>query len=385
MIPPDIEELLAPLERFESIRGRAMRLGSRLADLSYANPYEGVQEASKAAIQEALLEDRLLALQYSPFGGYVPVRRAVADALRSSHQLDFGFRDVILTSGAMAALHVALRSIQPRGEVIVPVPCWLDHPLYVRAVGLRPVLVPLAPDSLDLDVDAIEKAITQETVAVMLSHPANPSGIDYRPEVLAELGRVLAQAEGSLGTAISLIADESHRDFTMPGRFRSASSFIDRTFVVYSFGKYHFMQGQRLGYLAVSPKHPDREVVSEESVRWTRILGLATPTSLMQRALPRLLAIEHDQTWLVRWRERFVTQLTSLGYSVVPPNATMFVYVKTPSPYDDFAFLEEMAGAGLLALPAPIFHHRGYFRLSLTGSEAMLERALLIMDGLGGR
>jgi aspartate/methionine/tyrosine aminotransferase len=57
----------------------------------------------------------------------------------------------------------------------------------------------------------------------------------------------------------------------------------------------------------------------------------------------------------------------------------MFVYVRNPSSYDDFEFVEELATAGLLVLPAPVFHHRGFFRLSLTGSEPMLEQALSIL------
>ena len=108
---------------------------------------------ARSAIREALDDDRLLGLQYSPFGGHTVVRRKVADAFRGTHGLDFTFRDVILTSGAMAALHIALRmAARADGEVIVPVPCWIDHPLYVRAIGLSPVLVPLARASFDLDV-----------------------------------------------------------------------------------------------------------------------------------------------------------------------------------------------------------------------------------------
>jgi aspartate aminotransferase len=217
----------------------------------------------------------------------------------------------------------------------------------------------------------------------MLSHPANPSGRNYGPELLSELGGEIARAEASLGIGISLIADESHRDFTPSGGYHSASAFVDRALVVYSFGKYHFMQGQRLGYLAVSPRHPERRRASEEAVRWTRILGLATPTSLMQRAVPRLLSLEHDQAWLLGWRARFVKQLSSFGYRVIPPQATMFIYVKTPDGYEDFGFVEELAAAGMLALPAPIFHHRGYFRLSLTGTEGMLEQALSVLERYG--
>jgi aspartate aminotransferase len=67
------------------------------------------------------------------------------------------------------------------------------------------------------------------------------------------------------------------------------------------------------------------------------------------------------------------------GYTVIHPNATLFVYVRTPPKADDFDFIAGLASEGVLALPAPVFHHTGYFRLSLTGSEQMMESALPIL------
>ena len=91
MIPTRTHELLEPLERFEDIRRSVVRLGPRLCDLAYANPYSGVQDDVRAAIRRALDEDRALDLQYTPFGGHALPRRATADALRKSHGLDFNF------------------------------------------------------------------------------------------------------------------------------------------------------------------------------------------------------------------------------------------------------------------------------------------------------
>jgi aspartate aminotransferase len=380
MIPVELERLLEPLERFEAIRRRVVRLGDRLCDLSYANPYAGAQQDVRGAIRDALDDERLLDLQYAPFGGQTLARRAVADALRASHELPFTFSDVVLTPGAMSALHLALlTSARAAGEVIMPVPCWLDHPLYGRATGLRPMPVPLAPETFELDVGAVADAVSERTCAVLLSHPANPTGRNYAPAQLAPLAETLRHAEERLGSEITLIADETHRDFTDAGTYHSAAGFWDRTLVVYSFGKYHFIQGQRLGYVAVSPRHPARKETSAELVRWTRITGVATPTALMQRAIPRLLALRHDQAWLPRWRRRLVRQLALDGYRVVQPDATLFVYVQTPPGYDDFDFVTELASEGVLVLPAPVFHHTGYFRLSLTGSEEMLEAALPVL------
>lgn len=380
MIVPSLEQLLRPLELFEEIRRRAVRLGDRLCDLSYANPYEGVAERARGALENTLADERLLDLQYSPFGGQTSVRRAVADALTTSHGLPFAFDDIILTPGAMAALHLALRgSGQPGDQVVIPVPCWLDYPLYARHVGLEPVLVPLADGNFTLDVDAIAGAITARTCAVLLSHPSNPAGQNYDAEALRALAEALALAEQRIGRSITLVVDEAHRDFTTLGSFRSASTLCPTTLIVYSFGKYHFMQGQRIGYIAVSPRHPRRAELSHELVRWVRIAGFCTPTALMQRALPRLLSLRHDYSWVACWRERFVESLSAAGYVTAVPDATLFIYVATPKPNDDFEFIRGLAAAGVLVLPAPLFHHRGYFRLSLTGSERMLVQALPIL------
>jgi aspartate aminotransferase len=383
MIEAEVASLLEPLERFEEIRRRASRLGSRLADLSYANPYPGAQSAARAAIAEALEAERLLDLQYSPFGGHTVVRRTVADALRESHDLPFTFKDVVLTSGAMAALQVALRmAAQAGGEVVIPTPCWLDYPVYAQHVGLQAKLVELEPPDFALNSEALAAAMTSRTCALLLSHPANPTGRSYRAEELSALGTVLKAAESEHGCRPTLIADETHRDFVAPDRYISAASFVDRTVLVYSFGKYHFIQGQRLGYATVSPRHPERVQASAEMIRWTRITGLCTPTALMQRAVGRLLSLRYEQGWLEQWRRRFLDDLKQAGYAVVPPDGTLFVYVRTPDDADDFSFIEDLVSHGVLALPARVFHHSGYFRLSLTGSEDMLERGLAALTRL---
>ena len=384
MISPELMSLLEPLERFELIRRRVARLGDRLCDLSYANPYEGAQENAKQAIRTALEDERPLGLQYSPFGGQTLARRAVADSLRAGQRLPFTFSDIVLTPGAMAALQLAMRvSGEPGDEIIVPVPCWLDYPLYARYLGFVPVLVPLEQGTFELDPNAIGRAVSSRTCAVLLSNPNNPTGRNASQSVLQELSCTLRAAEARTKRSVTVIADETHRDFTLEGQFSALAEFVDRVMVIYSFGKRHFMQGQRLGYVGVSPRHPERRDVADELVRWTRITGIATPTALMQRAIPSLLALEGDGAMsIAKWRYRMRTELSLLGYVVVEADATMFLYVQTPPGRDDFDYIEDLATQGVLALPAPCFHHEGYFRLALTASESMLHRALQIFDSL---
>jgi len=385
VIPPTLEPLLRPLEEFEAIRRRAVRLGDRLCDLSYANPYEGVAQSTRTLLRGVLDRERLLDLQYSPFGGQTLVRRAVADDLVARQGLPYGFEDVVLTPGAMAALHLALRLAGvPGDEVVIPVPCWLDYPLYAHHLGLVPVLVSLAGSDFGLDVPAIARAIGPRTAAVLLSNPSNPVGRSYPGEAFAELARVLEDAGHRHGRRVAVIADETHRDFTAPGLHQYAAAFWPETFTVYSFGKYHFIQGQRIGYLAVSPRHPRRDALGVEAVRWTRVTGICTPTAVMQAAVPELLALRHDLGPVDQWRRMVSDELRGAGYRVAPADGTLFVYVATPDGIEDFDFIRRLAEAGTLALPAPVFHHTRHFRLSLTGGARMLEGGIKSLKRLAG-
>jgi len=371
-----LEALLAPQERVDSLRDEAMRrAGSSLADLAYANSHDGASPEALAALRDALAPERPLDLQYTPYGGGTVPRRLAAEALSASHGERYQFRDIILTPGAMAALNVVFRSLGPGAEVLVVTPCWLDYPLYLENLGLTAKLVPVDKRTLRLDLPAIEAALSPRTRAIILSQPANPTGLLYGAEELQGLGAVLMRAP----TRPLLISDECHRDFTLaPHQFVSPVAFYDESCVVYSFGKSLFLQGQRLGYVAVCPRHPERRPYARLLERLMRVTGFCTPTALMQLALGNLAQLRPALAKLEERRARALDGLTKADYAVTPSQATFFLYPRTPGG-DDFAFTERLARRGVLVLPADVFHHQGHFRISLTARDDMLDRALTVL------
>jgi len=378
---PEIEALLAPQERFEAMRQTwAFRAGATLCDLSYANPYDGSPDEVVAALREALDDATGIDLQYTPYGGWVVARRKAAEALSSTHGQRFGWRDLVLTPGAMAALNVVFASLgsAERDEIVIPVPAWLDYPLYAARLGLRPVLVPLDPATLRLDLDRLDAALTPRTRAVVLTQPGNPTGLLYSDRELADLAAVLVRAR-SRGVDAWLVSDECHRGVIMPGEtFVSPVAHYDKTVVIFSFGKHLAIQGQRIGYAAVSPAAPEPEALGRRFERACRVMGYCTPTALMQRALPALVALQPPTTGIVERRDRVVAGLRDAGYDVLPSQATFFLYPRSPIPDAD-AFALRLAQRGVLVLPASVFHDEGRFRISLTGSDAMIDRALGIL------
>ena len=382
-LAPALEALLAPQRRFDELSRKALlRSGGRLADLGYGNAYGGPASEVLAALHRAIDEAGELGLQYTPYGGSTLARRVAAEHLEETSGQEHDHRGIVLTPGAMAALNLVFRALREEGpgEVVVPVPCWLDYPLYLANLGLEARLVPVDPRTLRLDLAAIAAALGPRTVAVLITQPANPTGVLHSEEELRGLAQLLRAAPAPP----LLVSDECHREVRFDGRtFVSPSAFWPRTCVVHSFGKSLRIQGQRIGYVAVPPGMPGREELVLTLEKLCRTMGFCTPTSLMQLALGDLLARAPDWSELRRRREVVLDALRDGGYEVVPSEATYFLYPRTPDG-DDWEHAERLAEAGVLVMPAPVFHHRGHFRIALTCTDAMLDRAAPVL-ARGGR
>jgi aspartate aminotransferase len=372
-LAPAVEEYLAIQERFEAIRRAALaRHGARLTDLSYANAYDGPDPIAIEAMRGALAGSRILDLQSTPYGGSTVTRRLIAQHLSDCCGIPWPWRNVVLTPGAMAALKVVFRAIRTDGhdEVVVVTPCWMDYPLYLADLGIRPRFVPVSA-ALHLDLDGLAAAIGPATRALILSQPANPTGVVYTQEELSALADLLQrQPDPPL-----FISDECHRDVAA-GPVTSPATLYDRTCVIYSFGKSLRIQGQRIGYVAVSPRLAAEW--PERFERVCRMLGVGTPTALMQIAVRSLIGYRPDLSILEARRSRAIAALRSGGYDLDGGDATIFLYPRAPDP-DDWVFVERLAADGLLALPSAVFHQPGYIRLSLTASDSMIEAGLDVL------
>lgn len=202
---------------------------------------------------------------------------------------------------------------------------------------------------------------------------------------MARLADLLRQKAADCNELPILVSDECHRQIVYPpNKFVSPAQYYDATVVVYSFGKSLLIQGQRIGYAAVSSRMPSRESLARALERLCRIMGFCSPTALMQLAIRKLLVHAADVQRLGARREWLASALRSYGYSIVPGQATFFLYVRSPEP-DDFAFTEKLACRGVFVLPGSLFHDSGYFRTSVTASDKMLERALPVFaSAIGG-
>ena len=375
----DFEE---PLLRFFSDSAWALRdpADPEGADFVAGNPQELVQPAFVDSIQRWAMpqDEHWYAYKFNePYA-----QEAAASGLRERRGVPFEADDILLTDGAFAGLLLCIRTVaDPGDEVLFLSPPWFFYEALIVGGGAVPVKVRVDMDSWDPDVDAIAAAITPRTRAVLINSPNNPTGRIYPPEVLERLASMLTDASERAGRPIYLISDEAYSRIVFDDReFRSPTEFYPWSFLVYTYGKQLLTPGQRVGYVALPPTMPDREEMRGPlMVGQLAYGGNGVPNAVMQRAMGDLETMSIDMKGLESRRDRMVEALRSFGYDLHSPEGTFYLLPRSPVE-DDLAFTEQLAREKVYVLPGAVVEMPGRFRISLTGSDEMVERALPIFE-----
>ena len=304
-------------------------------------------------------------------------QKIVANTLRETRGLPFEPDDIYMTNGAFAALSVSINAVvDPDDEVIFISPPWFFYEALIVSHNARPVRVKCRPPKFDLDLDAIAGAITERTRAIIVNSPNNPTGRVYPPETWQTLARILTEASERNGRSLYLFSDESYSRIVFDGRqFHSPAAYYPNTFLIYTYGKTLLTPGQRIGYIALPPAMPHRKEMQNAMIAAQLATGYAFPNALLQHALPDLEKLSIDIEHLQEKRDRLTGALLNMGYDLHVPEGTFYVIPRAPIT-DDWAFTERLAGHDVLAMPGAVVELPGYFRLSLTANDEMIERSL---------
>jgi len=367
---------LAPLIRFFTESRWASRYGQAgIADFVAGNPQEAPLPEFVEAIQRWSVPQDVRWFAYKQ--SEEPAREAAAAALRERRGIPFQAEDVFMTSGAFAGLAVVIRAVaDPGDEVLYISPPWFFYDPIIRFAGCRPVRVDTRAPGFDLDVDAISRAVTPSTRAVIVNSPNNPTGRIYPPETLRVLSDALGEASERIGRRIYLLSDEAYCRIVFDGRpFHSPTAFYPWSFVIYTYGKTLLTPGQRLGYVALPPEMPDKDRVGPALFMAQIATSYAFPNAVLQYALADLEKLSIDIPRLQAKRDRMVKGLRSAGYDVHVPEATFYLLPRSPLA-DDAAFTEALGEEDVFVLPGHLVELPGSFRISLTANDEMIDMAL---------
>jgi aspartate aminotransferase len=325
----------------EGAKMKAQYGDDNVFDFSLGNPDAPPPVRYNEVIREIVQNESPGMHAYMPNGGYPWVREVIAARMSAEQETDVSQGDMLMTCGAAGGLNIVMKSLlNPGDEVILLAPYFVEYNFYVdNHSGVSRVA---ATDStFNLDLEAIEAAITEKTKAIIINSPNNPTGQIYSAESLDALGQLLTKAASEYNSAIYMISDEPYRkiifdDHTVPSIFKSYKNSI----VVSSYSKDLSLPGERIGYLAVHPDIEDKASLVNSLTLANRILGFVNAPALMQRVVAELQDVSVDNSIYARRKVIFCSVLKEAGFSFTPPKGAFYVFPKTPIADDLIRFFQ---------------------------------------------
>lgn len=261
---------------------------------------------------------------YTRADGIARLRNAIA----AKQQRDYGLTydpetEVLVASGATAGLHVAAMALlNPGDEVLVFEPFYGYHVSTLRALRVKPVLVPLVEPDFALDTAALLAAITPKTRAILLNTPTNPSGKVFNRAELETIAAIVQEHD------FFLFTDEIYEYFVYDGARHISPATLpgmrERTIVISGFSKTFSVTGWRLGYVTADAKwmtamsyfHDLTYVCAPSPFQH----GAAAGLELLPPSFYKQVAADHQSK-----RDRILSALTDAGLTPTNPAGAYYV------------------------------------------------------------
>jgi aspartate aminotransferase len=364
----------------EGIRLKQEYGAEKVFDFSLGNPNLDPPEAVKTRLRELVTAEIPGIHMYMPNAGYPGTRAAVAAAVGASRGVALTADQIVMTCGAGGALNVILKTIlDPGDEVIMPAPFFVEYRFYVDNAGGVSKVVPTRED-FSLDLDAIREVITEQTKAVLINSPNNPTGKIFDERSIRGLAELLTEKGRELGREIYLISDEPYSEIVYDGvELPSILQAYPHSFVASSYSKSLSLPGERIGYIAVNPAMAGLEDVMGGLTLCNRILGFVNAPSLMQRAIEGLRGVRVDVEAYRKKRDLLCDGLASVGYQVKKPQGAFYLFLPTPIA-DDVLFADALRKRRILTVPGSGFCGPGHIRIAYCVDDATILGAI---DGFG--
>jgi aspartate aminotransferase len=345
-------------------------------DFSLGNPNLPPPDKFNEVLRDVVSTCGLDAHCYMPNTGYPEVCGSVADYLTQEQGVPVEPGDVLMTCGAAGALNIALKAIlDPGDEVVTPAPCFVEYGFYADNHGGVLKTAPSRPD-FQLDLEAVSAAITPKTKAVLINSPNNPTGAVYSAESLKALGELLGKKSREHRRTVYLISDEPYRKVvydgvSVPSIFKAYPESIIGT----SYSKDISIPGERIGFVAVNPSATYRKQLIAGMALANRILGFVNAPALMQRVVACLQGLSVDINLYRRKRDMLCEGLAAMGYELVKPAGTFYLFPRSPVA-DDVQFVQALKAERVLVVPGSGFRGPGHFRIAFCVDDAVIRNSM---------
>jgi len=345
---------------FEGAGPHAINLG--LGQPDFDTP-EHIKKAAIAAINEGFTA-------YTANLGIPKLREALCRKFERENHFTVKPDEIIVTSGASEALHLALQVLADKGdEVLIPDPGFVSYSALTKIAGGKVVAVPLG-EELTLTPEAVNERITSKTCALIINSPSNPTGTVQTKQ------EIKALAEIADDNCITIISDEVYEHFIYEGEHISPAQFSDNVITINAVSKTYAMTGWRIGYAAARKEYIEQMLKVHQYIQ-------ACANSIAQKAA--LAAIDGPQECVSEMCESFrarrdilLSGFASMGIKCVKPQGAFYAF---PEVGDEDA-PQKLLEKGVIVVPGTAFgeNGKGHIRISYAVSEENLRKAIGVME-----
>ncbi|WP_086444650.1 pyridoxal phosphate-dependent aminotransferase [Candidatus Enterococcus lemimoniae] len=281
---------------------------------------KNIQQAAIQAIESGK------ANYYTPSAGIKELREAVVQHIETYYQLNYQANNVIITDGAKFALYLLFQAVlNPKDEVIIPVPYWVSYGEQVKLAEGVPVFIPCAQENeFKVTVAQLEAAKTAKTKLLILNSPSNPTGMIYSEAELRNIG------EWAVANDVLIVSDDIYGRLVYNGAvftpMASLSPAIQKqTIIINGVSKSYAMTGWRIGY-AVG----DETIIS--AMNDIASQSTSNPTAVSQYAA--LEALRGEQDTVESMRQAFEARLNEIypifaalpGFKLEKPHGAFYLF-----------------------------------------------------------
>lgn len=371
------KSIIRELSEYATERGKEIGY-ENVFDFSLGNPSVPCSKGyTDAVIKLHQNEDPMAIHGYSPSLGNTSVRETVAKSLNKRFDMDYDTKHIFMTSGAAGAIAHAVRAVTKAGdEVLTFAPFFPEYNPYINHTGAVLKVVPADTKTFQINFEAFDEMLNEKVQAVLINTPNNPSGIVYSTQTIKKLAEVLNEKQKEYGHDIFLISDEPYREIVFDGVDAPyPSKYYDNTLSCYSFSKSLSLPGERIGYVAVSPRATDADILAVIMGQISRGIGHNCPAATPQLGVAAVIDETSDLSVYETNMNILYNALTEMGFEVVKPGGTFYIFPKCLEE-DANSFCMKAKKYDLILVPSDNFGVPGYFRMAYCIDTEKVERAI---------
>ena len=334
-------------------------------NLGIGEPDFNVPENIKNAMKDSIDDNQT---HYTPNKGYIELREEIAKKFKKDNGIKTNPDNIIVTVGASEALYLCAQAfIEKNDEVILPNPSFLSYEACINLSGGKIVPVNCEMENeFKLKANDVMEKITNNTKAIMLNSPSNPTGAVMDKE------DIKAIADLSMDKDFLIISDEIYEKIIYDKKHYSAGKYSDNVITLNGFSKTYAMTGLRIGYLTAN------ETYTEELLKIHQYNVACASTTSQKGAYAALTGPQDEVKKMVNEfknrRDLIVKRLNEMGYETKNAEGAFYVFPKI----EDENFVSKAAKAGVITVPGEAFgsNGKGHVRMSYANSYENIKKAM---------